>query len=251
MTTAARAPGLRLGVSTLVMMATLAAWPWAAAAHEVGTTAVTATMDGRRYAVQVTLDAAALVAKLDAAAGRPRSGPLAPEEYRRTLERRANEFLQHVTVLFDERPSAPALESVTEVATASADAMDDWLTAPRVCVRLTGDVPRGVRTFRWSYDLTFASYAFIVKRAAGPVGRVEWLEGGQPSSPFELGTPTLLSAGSVRPGRAALWGAVLIMALAIGLRMLPHIQIRLRSVVRRCQSRVPAAPGPLSSRSRV
>jgi len=46
-----------------------------------------------------------------------------------------------------------------------------------------------MRTFRWSYDLTFASYAFIVKRMAGPVGRVEWLEGGQASSPFELGPP--------------------------------------------------------------
>src|SRR5262245_54411201 len=236
---------------TLVMTLALATWPYEAAAHEVGTTAVTATMDGRAYTVQVTLDAAALVAKLDAAAGRPRTGPLAPDEYRRMLEHRATEFLQHVTVLFDEQPSPSSLESVTEVAAISADATNDSLAAPRVCVRLTGHVPSGVRTFRWSYDLTFASYAFIVRRAAGPVGRVEWLEGGQPSSPFELGTPPLLGDGSVQPGRAALWGAVLILAVALGLRILPHIQIRLPSVDRKCQSRVPAAPGPFGSRSRV
>jgi hypothetical protein len=235
----------------LVVTAALATWPYEAAAHEVGTTAVTATLDGRRYTVQVTLDAATLVAKLDAAAGRPRTRPLESDEYRRTIERRGNEFLRHVTVLFDGQPAAPSLESVTEVATDSADA-DESLPAPRVCVRLSGDVPRGVRTFLWSYDLTFASYAFIVRRAAGPVGRVEWLEGGQPSSPFELGAPALLGAGSFQPGRAAIpCGALLMLAVALGRRTLPHIQIRLRPVERRCRFQAPAAPGPLSSRSRV
>src|SRR4029453_417277 len=114
----------------LVVTAALATWPYEAAAHEVGTTAVTATLDGRRYTVQVTLDAATLVAKLDAAAGRPRTRPLESDEYRRTIERRGNEFLRHVPVLFDGQPAAPSLESVTEVATDSADA-DESLPAPR------------------------------------------------------------------------------------------------------------------------
>jgi hypothetical protein len=255
MSTIARATGLRLSACTLVMTAALATWPLEAGAHEVGTTAVTATVDGRRYTVEVTLDAGALVAKLDAAAGRPRSGRLASEEYRRTLGHRVDEILQHLTILFDGRPSRPALESVSEVATNSTDPRDDSLAAPRVCLRLAGDVPHGVRTFRWSYDLTFASYAFIVKRAGGPVGRVEWLEGGQPSSPFEIGTPTLLpvlDAGVVQLGRAGLvWCALLMLALPLGIRMLRHIRIRRRSVDRRCQSPVELGPGAFNPGGQV
>ncbi|HEX5110444.1 MAG TPA: hypothetical protein VFV95_18465 [Vicinamibacterales bacterium] len=251
MSTSVSAAGLHLAACLLALSAASSTWPSEAAAHEVGTTAVTATVDGRHYTVQLTLDPASLVAKLDAAAGRPRPGPLSVDDYERLLERRADEILRHVTVTFDDRQVTPSLESVSEAPATPTGPAEDSLAAPRICLRLTGNVPHGARTFRWSYDLTFASYRFIVKRAAGPVGRVEWLEGGRPSSPFELGIPSPLGAASLQTARAALFGALLILALALGLRLLPHIQNRLWSVERRCQSRVPAAPGPFSSRSRV
>jgi hypothetical protein len=173
----------RLAACALATTVTQVAWSSPVGAHEVGTTAVTATIDGRRYAVELTLDPGALVAKLDAAAGRRRSAPRSMPEYRDLLERRADEILEHVTILFDDRPAAAKVETISEVDTAPTG---DSLAVPRVCIRVTGEAPRGARTFRWSYDLTFATYPFIVKQADGPVGRLEWLERGQTSTPFEM-----------------------------------------------------------------
>lgn len=219
MRTAALDRPVRLVATACAVAASVAGWPRTVAAHEVGTTAITATLAGSRYAVEITLDPVNLLAKLDAAAGRPRAAPLSPPAYRPMLELRADEILQHALIFFDDRPVKPTLESIVEAPTLSNVVPDPWLTAPRVHIRLTGAVPRGARAFRWSYDLAFASYAFIVKRADGPTGRVEWLEGGQSSTPFEAGTGPLArfdAATFGRPGAALLLGgAVLIAGLVL------------------------------------
>jgi hypothetical protein len=203
----------RLAACALATTAAHLAWSSSVVAHEVGTTAVTATIDGRRYAVELTLDPGALVAKLDAAAGRRRSAPRSTAEYRDVLKRRADEILEHVTILFDDRPAAAAVETISEVIAAPTG---DSLAVPRVCIRLTGEAPRGARTFRWSYDLTFATYPFIVKQADGPGGRLEWLERGQTSTPFQMRAEALAwlnTAGIMHVGLPLLLGCALVAML--------------------------------------
>ena len=61
----------------------------------------------------------------------------------------------------------------------------DTLSALGVTVTLRGVIPPGAQTFRWQYDLTFASYALTVK-SASRADETMWLEGGQESRPVAL-----------------------------------------------------------------
>ena len=56
-------------------------------------------------------------------------------------------------------------------------------------IRLTGEIPKDAQHFAWTYSWTFASYALTVKDINATEGTTEWLEGGQPSTPFPLTTP--------------------------------------------------------------
>jgi hypothetical protein len=55
-----------------------------------------------------------------------------------------------------------------------------------VTIRLRGTIPEHARQFSWAYDLTYASYALVLKSSADAGGETEWLEGGQRSRPFAL-----------------------------------------------------------------
>ena len=206
MSTRARATRLRLAPWALAVAVWIAC-PWTAVAHEVGTTEVIATLNSGRYVVELTLNPEALLAKLDATSGRPRAARLAPTEYPGALQRRAGEILQAVDVRFDDRQVTSTLESVSDVTASSIEVSEESVASPRARIRLTGAVPKGARAFRWSYDLTFATYSFIVKRAGSPEGRGEWLEGGQSSTPFELGRGGFArrkGTGFIQPGPTAL-----------------------------------------------
>lgn len=153
-------------------------------AHEVGTTTVTVTLDAASYTIAMTVDPHALLARLDAAAGRPRTPRLTREAYPEQLRRRESELLRHVTVHFDGHSARPVMQRVT-VKDPVASGNDD-LESPRVIVQLGGDVPRRAATFTWSYGLTFVTYPMIVQQGGTAIGRVEWLDGPATSRPFDL-----------------------------------------------------------------
>ena len=161
-------------------------------AHEAGTTTVTATLEPSHFVIEIVCDYASVVARLDAAAGRPRAPWLTIDEYQNRLTALENELVRHVDVRFDGVSVRAAVDAIAPADDPAFGAQDDMLASPRVAIRLTAPVPDGARSFSWSYGLTFVSYAFIVKEAGSGVGRMEWLDGDQASQPFALnGTPPL------------------------------------------------------------
>jgi hypothetical protein len=141
-----------------------------AGAHEIGTTRVSVVFGAdRTYHIEIVTDAAALLEKLEAFAGRPPAPGTGLEET----------FLQRLTVAFDGMDVHPAIEySLAPPTDAASPAL--------ATIRLAGEIPRGAREFTWTYSWTFASYALTVGRESAEAAVTEWLEGGQTSSPFPL-----------------------------------------------------------------
>lgn len=139
-----------------------------AQAHEIGTTRVSAIFhDDRRYEIEIVTDAAALVEKIEAVAGPGR--------------RLEEVLLQRVSMTFDGVAQRP---DVQYAVAPPADAVSPAVAT----VRLTGEVPRGARSFTWTYGWTFASYALTVRNMDAGQPTTEWLEGGQTSAPRALMT---------------------------------------------------------------
>ena len=157
-------------------------------AHEIGTSRVfiTFTAEGN-YVIEVTADAAALLARLETLSGRPRSGSLPRDSYPDRIASLAPALLAHADVRFDEVAARPAFETARNEPGADAESE---LRPPAVTVRLRGAVPAGARAVTWHYDLTSASYALTMRPSDGGAERIEWLEGDQVGQPFALGRDT-------------------------------------------------------------
>jgi hydrogenase/urease accessory protein HupE len=157
------------------------------AAHEIGTTHVSALVEDGRFDIAVVTDAASLAEKLDAASGRRSSGgspaPTTAAAIRDHLAALDDIFRQRVTVRFDESAVRPNI--TYSVAPAADDASPIVAT-----IRLSGEVPHEARQFTWSYSWTFASYALTFKNHRSDDPITAWLEGGQTSSPQPLAAPT-------------------------------------------------------------
>lgn len=179
---------LIVGITCLLLPATIAA-------HEIGTTRVVASFArDNGYTITITTDASALLARLQQAAKQPRSDPTSAAEYQRGFDTFCAAVPQHVGVAFDGAVAAPhALCVVDQARSDSADA----LRALGVTVTLNGAIPPKAQTFRWRYDLTFASYALTVAASDGVATNTLWIEGGEESPPVSL-------AGFTPPPRAAL-----------------------------------------------
>ena len=163
--------------------------------HEIGTTRVVATLgpDGE-YTIVVSTDAAALLGRLEASAGRARSGALDPHEYAERIESLRAEFVRHVRISFDGRDVTPAFEYLQD---SSIQQPADPLTPAVATVRLSGLSPAHARTFVWRYDLTSALYALTVHTAGGERATTVWLESDQNSQPFALDDPVAPSRGRI------------------------------------------------------
>lgn len=187
-----RAPAAACWALLAAMLAPIIGWT-----HEIGTTQVTANFgDAGRYRITITTDARTLLARLESAAGRPRSDPTSAAELGRALADLCDRIPPQLAITFDATPSVPGAECVVDGATDAAG-----MRSPGVTVILRGAVPAGARTFRWRYDLTFASYALTVASAGGAASaQTLWLEGGEESPPQALAAftrPSLLAqAGS-------------------------------------------------------
>ena len=160
--------------------------------HEIGTTRVAATLGpGGGSTIVVSTDAAALLGRLEASAGRVRSGALDPHEYAERIESLRAEFVRHVRISFDGRDVTPAFAYLQD---SSIQQAADPLTPAVATVRLSGLSPAHARTFVWRYDLTSASYTLTVHTAGGERATV-WLVSDQNSQPFALGDPVASSRG--------------------------------------------------------
>ena len=158
--------------------AALIAGSAAVRAHEIGTTRVSVLLDAdRRYEIELVTDAAALVEKLEAAAGRAPGSGDDPARQQAMLATLDELFRRRLTASFDGTAIHPAI--VYAVASPV-----DALSAAVATVHLSGEIPPGARTFTWSYAWTFASYALTVRSGPSGVPATEWLEGGQASTPF-------------------------------------------------------------------
>jgi hypothetical protein len=147
----------------------------AAQAHEIGTTKVSAVLHGSRYAIEIATDADALAEKLRAIGG--------PAFNREEL------LLSRLQVAFDGTGVQPSIEyTVTPAPDANSAAL--------ATIRLAGDIPEGAREFTWTYAWTFASYSLSVRNADAPEPAVVWLEGGDTSAPFAVGSDPLIRTDS-------------------------------------------------------
>jgi hypothetical protein len=167
------------------LVVTVLLWPGSISAHEPGIgQAVFAFPSPNECVVDLTVDAASLLARLELLAGRPRSGVLTGPESVAGIAALQQEFIRHVSIRVDGVDTAAVLESVRQAADSSQSA--GYPVAPEVRLRMHGTIPSGARSATWRYDLTFASYALIVKAAGGAGDSTEWLEGGQESRAFSL-----------------------------------------------------------------
>lgn len=156
-------------------------WPFLLAltaldAHELGATRVSASFQpDMTYRIEIATDASSLASKLRRSA--VEITDLA--QLRSILTDFEPHFRRRVKLAFDTAEVRPALSfSLTP-----AINKDSAILATVV---LTGPIPAHARHFTWSYGWTFTPYSLTIRTAANPV--VEWLEGGQGSKPFALGT---------------------------------------------------------------
>ena len=138
--------------------------------------------EGRTYDIEIVTDAAALVEKLEASAGRPATVDTRPDRLRSLLAGFDEQFRKRVTIAFDASDVRPAIAYAVAAGTGAA-------AAPVATIRLTGQIPPNSRHFAWSYAWTFASYALTLRNAVSDNPATEWLEGSQRSAPFALASP--------------------------------------------------------------
>jgi hypothetical protein len=155
-------------------------------AHEpgVGRAVVTLPSAGE-CVVDLTVDAASLLARLEVQAGRQRSGPLPGPEAAARIFALQDELMKHVRIRVDGVDTPAVLDTVREAPDASQTA--GFPVAAEVRLRMHGTVSPGAKSATWRYDLTFTRYALTVNEADGVEHPVEWLEGGQESRPFSVG----------------------------------------------------------------
>jgi HupE / UreJ protein len=178
-----RTPAAKRWLSLIVLLALgVALASVAAGAHEIGTTRVTVTFpeDGS-YRIEIVTDSSSLLDKLETVARQPRSGASEPSDLQNRLRAHASLFPGRVQVLFDGARVQPALAGLDVEATTEVGGV------PGVTLVLTGARPAGATTFTFAYGWTFASYALKVQAGASGEPEIQWLEGGDTSTPVVLG----------------------------------------------------------------
>src|SRR5262249_1031604 len=144
----------------------------AAHAHEIGTTRVSVNFaQGASYQIDVVTDAMSLVEKLT---GQTPASDSRAAILQKQLQDNDALFRQRVIIGFDGAAAIPAIDyAVSGVATPTS--------SPEATIRLHGTTPHNASQFTWTYSWTFATYSLNVGDAA-----IQWLEGGQTSTPVSL-----------------------------------------------------------------
>ena len=104
--------------------------------------------DRDTYVVEITADAAAILARLEAAARQPRSGPLPRTSTEQRIEALQQEFLSRAHLSFDGQAARPRFQYDQEPVIASPESA---LTPPGAMIRLSGAIPADARSLAWRY----------------------------------------------------------------------------------------------------
>jgi hydrogenase/urease accessory protein HupE len=162
-------------LSCLILAATATA-----EGHEIGTTRVDAAFhpDGR-YEIALTADSETLLGRLELAAGGQRSPGVAPPARLRGIQRLAPVLLAQMSVRFDGLAVRPQLLRAVLLPAANP-------SATPITITFGGSIPPRARTFTWSYQLTYGSYALTLHNETDNNPTRQWLEGEQQSQPFVL-----------------------------------------------------------------
>jgi hypothetical protein len=161
-------------------------------AHEPGKTRATAHFapDGT-YTIDVAVDPAALLAKLQILAGQSPTPDVPARDFAPRIEALRDMLLANVQVTFDGIPDRPSL-AIKETAEDASPSPDTPPSPPDSVqhgkrgagsvrgFRLTGRVPPAARSFRFAYDLVLGAFPLTVD------GKTVWLTGGQLSEAFPL-----------------------------------------------------------------
>jgi len=150
----------------------------AATAHEIGTTQVTATIQGGAYAIDIAVDPDVLLTKLEVFSGAALTSPASRLERDRRIEALAGTFLDRAIVRFDGRIDRPGFRYIP------ASTFGDAAQSPSA-VRLTGRIPDRARHLTFAYGLALGAYAVNVRIGDGGT-RTLWVEGAQASAPISL-----------------------------------------------------------------
>ena len=171
----------------VAIVSCLASFVWAGGgvvlAHEIGTTQVSVLLPAdRTYSIEIVTDAASLIEKLEASAGRP-PGPDKTAAHEQALLGTFDEiFRRRLKLAFDGTEVRPSVEY-------SVSPPGDAVSPPLATIRLTGQIPPGARDFTWTYSWTFASYALTIRHDRSENPQTIWLEGDDTSAPFSLSSP--------------------------------------------------------------
>jgi HupE / UreJ protein len=153
-----------------------------AAAHELGTTQVTAAIvPGGDYRIDVVVDPDALLTKLEVFGDAPLASGLSRDDRDRRIVELRDVFLSHIGIRFDDVAGRPRFEYI------AASAIGALAQAPSV-VRLTGTTPPLAREFSWTYGLAMGSYALNVRIDRSPV-QILWINAGDRSPAVSLTAP--------------------------------------------------------------
>ena len=167
--------------------------------------AVVTFPSSHEYVVELTVDAASLLARLESLAGQPRSGAQSGTECAARIAVLRRELAKHVLFRVDGTNRPMFVESVETAADGSTSA--ESALAPEVRLLLRGEIPEHATFATWQYDLTFARYAFVVKSAQGTEDSTEWLEGGEESRAINVirlsGPASWMQRASLYATRAA------------------------------------------------
>lgn len=141
-----------------------------AVAHELGALHATVTFDRQgRFTAEVVVD----LEHVPPAQRPPEDAGTGQLQAWRTA------FLRRISVAFDGRPAG--LE-----AGRFAGYRDGLPTEP--VFRLEGSIPAGTRTFTWRIQGALPAYLLTLRREGEDGSLSQWIEGGQESRPFELGS---------------------------------------------------------------
>jgi hypothetical protein len=196
-------------------------------AHALGQTRVTVTFtpDGT-YTIDMLVDPESLLAKLEILSGQQQlSGPIPLDQLPARIGALQRVLLDNTHVVFDGAPDHPAFAylpgqpagaattptpsdaalsaAASSVSAPAASANADTTRreaatllpagtgtatgAPTATVRLTGRVPDGAKSFRFTYGLVLGAYPLtIAGQGQAAEARTVWLTGGQESDAFDL-----------------------------------------------------------------
>lgn len=165
----------RLAMACLVLVATATV-----EAHEIGTTRIDAAFhpDGK-YEIALSADSETLLGRLELAAGGRRSTGLAPPARLHAIQTLAPVLLDQMVVSFDGLRVRPQFVRAALLPAANP-------SATPITITFGGMIPPRARTFTWSYELTYGSYALTLHNETDNSPTRQWLEGDQQSQSFVL-----------------------------------------------------------------